>query len=119
MNLSAGQLRIFGITWIAYAGFYLCRKNLSVVLPLLNNVSGLHGIDLANIVFGYSLLYAVGQFACGPLSDRIGAMRVVGAGLVLVVASNFLMGAHASLIWLLILACLGGLVWMEARRQQQ
>lgn len=108
MSLSAGQRKIFWITWIAYAGFYLCRKNLSVVLPLLNNVSGLKNIDLANIVFGYSLLYAVGQFGCGPLSDRIGAKRVVGAGLLLVVASNFLMGARASFIWLLIFACLNG-----------
>ncbi|MGO9775782.1 MAG: MFS transporter [Terracidiphilus sp.] len=108
MRLSAGQRRIFGITWIAYAGFYLCRKNLGVALPLLNNVSGLRGFDLANIVFGYSLLYAVGQFGCGLLSDRIGAKRVVGAGLLLVVASNILMGAHASFVWLLVFACLNG-----------
>ena len=108
MRLSAGQRRIFGITWIAYAGFYLCRKNLGVALPLLNNVSGLRGFDLANIVFGYSLLYAVGQFGCGLLSDRIGAKRVVGAGLLLVVASNILMGAHASFLWLLVFACLNG-----------
>ena len=108
MSLSSGQRRIFGITWITYAGFYLCRKNLSVVLPLLPNVSGLHSIDLANIVFGYSLLYAVGQFVWGPLSDRIGAKRVVGAGLLLVVGCNLLMGLHASLIWLLVLACLNG-----------
>ena len=108
MSLSAGQRRIFAITWITYAGFYLCRKNLSVVLPLLNHVSGLRSMDLANIVFGYSLLYAVGQFGCGPLSDRIGAKRVVGVGLLLVVASNFLMSAHASLIWLLAFACLNG-----------
>jgi sugar phosphate permease len=108
MSFSASQRRTFGITWIAYAGFYLCRKNLSVVLPLLNNVSGLRSINLANIVFGYSLLYAVGQFGCGLLSDRIGAKRVVGAGLLLVVGSNILMGAHASWIWLLIFACLNG-----------
>jgi sugar phosphate permease len=108
MSLSAGQRRIFGITWITYAGFYLCRKNLSVVLPLLHNVSGLSGIDLANIVFGFSLLYATGQFCWGPLTDRIGAKRVVGAGLLLVVACNLLMAVHASLIWLLVLACLNG-----------
>jgi len=108
MSLSRGQRRIFWITWLTYAGFYLCRKNLSVVLPLLNHVSGLRSIDLANIVFGYSLLYAVGQFGCGPLSDRIGAKRVVGAGLLLAVASNLLMGVHASMIWLLVFACLNG-----------
>lgn len=108
MSLSAGQRRIFWITWIAYAGFYLCRKNLSVVLPLLNHVSGLDALQLANIVFGYSVFYAIGQFGCGPLSDRIGAKRVVGAGLLLAVASNLLMGVHASLMWLLIFGCLNG-----------
>ncbi len=108
MNLSSGQRRIFAITWLTYAGFYLCRKNLSVALPLLNHVSGLRSIDLANIVGGYSLLYAVGQFGCGPLSDRVGAKRVVGAGLLVVVASNILMGVHASLLWLLVFACLNG-----------
>ena len=108
MSLSAGQRRIFWVTWIAYAGFYLCRKNLSVVLPLLNHGSRLGSVDLANIVFGYSLLYAIGQFACGPLSDRIGAKRVVGAGLLVAAASNLLMGVHASLTWLLMFACLNG-----------
>jgi sugar phosphate permease len=108
MKLSSGQRRIFFITWLTYAGFYLCRKNLGVVLPLLNNVSGLQSIDLANIVSGYSLLYAVGQFGCGPLSDRIGPKRVVGAGLLLVVGCNILMSLHASLFWLLALACLNG-----------
>jgi sugar phosphate permease len=108
MRLSSGQRRIFCITWLTYAGFYLCRKNLGVVLPLLNNVSGLQSIDLANIVSGYSILYAVGQFSCGPLSDRIGAKRVVGVGLLLVVGCNILMGLHASLFWLLVFACLNG-----------
>jgi sugar phosphate permease len=108
MSFSAGQRRIFGITWITYAGFYLCRKNLSVVLPLLHHVSGLASLDLAHIVFGYSLLYAIGQFVCGPLSDRIGAKRVVGTGLLLAVACNLLMAAHASFAWLLFFACLNG-----------
>jgi sugar phosphate permease len=108
MSLSAGQRQIFSITWLAYAGFYLCRKNLSVVLPLLNHSSGLGNVELANIVFGYSVLYAIGQFAWGPLSDRIGAKRVVGAGLLVAAASNLLMGMQGSLIWLLMFACLNG-----------
>ncbi len=108
MGINAGQRRIFWITWVAYAGFYLCRKNLSVVLPLIERASGLRSIDLANVVFGYSLLYAIGQFACGPLSDRFGAKRVVGVGLLLAAFSNLLMGVHAALIWLLFFACLNG-----------
>jgi len=108
MSFTARRRQIFAVTWITYAGFYFCRKNLSIVLPLLLGVSGLRSIDLANIIFGYSLFYAVGQFGFGFLSDRIGPKRIVGFGLLLVVGSNLLMGMRASLIWLLLFACLNG-----------
>jgi OPA family sugar phosphate sensor protein UhpC-like MFS transporter len=108
MSMTAGQRKTFGVTWITYAGFYLCRKNLSIVLPLLAVVAGLHSYQLANIVFGYSFLYAVGQFGFGFLSDRIGPKRVVGAGLLTIVVCNVMMGLHASVIWLLLFACLNG-----------
>ncbi len=108
MSLSKSQRITFGVTWITYAGFYLCRKNLSIALPLLAGASALGSVQLANIVFGYSLLYAVGQFAFGFLSDRIGPKRVVGAGLLIIVASNVAMGVHASFMWLMIFACLNG-----------
>src|SRR5580698_4488089 len=108
MSLTVGQRKTFAVTWITYAGFYLCRKNLSIVLPLLAGVAGLRSMQLANIVFGYSLLYAVGQFGFGFLSDRIGPKRVVGAGLLIIVGSNVMMGFHASVMWLLLFACLNG-----------
>jgi OPA family sugar phosphate sensor protein UhpC-like MFS transporter len=108
MKLSNGQRITFGITWITYAGFYFCRKNLSIALPLLAGVSGMGSVQLANIVFGYSLLYAVGQFGFGFLSDRIGPQRVVGAGLLTIIAANLAMGLHASVMWLMIFACLNG-----------
>ncbi|WP_263355617.1 MFS transporter [Acidicapsa ligni] len=107
MRLTARH-KIFLLTWITYAGFYFCRKNISIVLPLLHGVSGLSSIDLANIIAGYSFFYAVGQFGFGFLSDRIGPKRVVGFGLLLVAGSNLLMGVRASLIWLLVFACLNG-----------
>ena len=100
--------RIFAITWITYAGFYFCRKNLSIVLPMLHGMPGMGNFELANIVFGYSLLYAIGQFGCGFLSDYFGPGRVVGTGLVLVVGSNIFMGLHASPLWLLAFACVNG-----------
>jgi sugar phosphate permease len=108
VNFVGKQRRVFAITWVTYAGFYFCRKNLSIVLPVLQGRFGLGTIELANIVFGYTLLYVIGQFGCGILSDRIGAKRVVSAGLVLVVACNLLMSTHVSFIWLLFFACLNG-----------
>jgi sugar phosphate permease len=106
---SRGQRRIFAVTWLTYAGFYFCRKNLSIALPALHSASGLGSLALANIVFGYSLLYALGQFGCGFLSDRFGPRRVVGTGLVLIVASNLLMGFHGAPLWLLVFACVNGI----------
>jgi sugar phosphate permease len=108
MKLSSKQRQIFLITWMTYAGFYFCRKNLSIVLPALQGATGLRGIELANIVFGYTLFYVIGQFGCGVLSDRVGAKRVVGAGLLLAIGCNLLMSVHASFLWLLIFACLNG-----------
>jgi sugar phosphate permease len=109
MKLSSKQRQIFLITWMTYAGFYFCRKNLSIVLPALQGTTGLRGIELANIVFGYTLFYVIGQFGCGVLSDRVGAKRVVGAGLLLAIGCNLLMSVHVSFLWLLIFACLNGI----------
>ena len=108
MNFSASQRRVFLITWMAYAGFYFCRKNLSVVLPALQGTAGLGSFKLANIVFGYTLLYVVGQFVFGLLSDRIGARVVVGAGLLLAACSNLFMAVHSTYLWLLVFACVNG-----------
>ena len=104
-----GRQRIFLVTWLTYAGFYFCRKNLSIVLPLLHSASGIGNQQLAGIVFGYSLLYAVGQFGCGFLSDYFGPGRIIGTGLLLVIGSNLLMGLHAAPLWLLFFASLNGI----------
>jgi sugar phosphate permease len=109
MSVNSRQRRIFAITWITYAGYYLCRKNFSIVMPAIHGSSGSPGIELANIVFGYSLMYAIGQFGFGFLSDYVGAKRVVGAGLLLVIGSNLLMATPAPLMWLLVFACLNGI----------
>ena len=108
-SFPAQQRTMFLVTWATYAGYYFCRKNISIALPLLEGTKGITHLDLANIVFGYSLFYALGQFVCGVLSDRFGARLVVGAGLVLVVLSNLLMCLHGTSSWLLFFACVNGL----------
>ncbi|MFI5309953.1 MAG: MFS transporter [Gemmatimonadales bacterium] len=100
--------RIFSVTWLAYAGFYLCRKNLSVTMPLLSADLGYSNLQLANIFFGYSLLYALGQFGFGVLADRFGSRLIVTLGLLVAVASNVMTGFATSLVMLTLLACLNG-----------
>lgn len=102
------QWRIFAVTWLAYAGFYLCRKNLSVAMPLMMEDLGLTKVDFAIFITGYSLIYMLGQFANGLLSDRWGPRLIVGMGLVISVCSNVFMGFGSSLLIFGVLHCING-----------
>lgn len=108
MGLSPAA-RVFALTWLAYAGFYLCRKNLSVVMPYLQNEGGLSKGQLADVLFGYSLCYSAGQFLMGHLSDRWKPRHVVSAGLAAAVGANLLMGLQTSYWPLLVLGMVNGL----------
>ncbi len=103
------RYRIFAITWLAYAGFYLCRRNFSVVMPLLERDLGYSNLELANIIFGFSLLYSLGQFFFGPFADRFGSRLTVCLGLLLSIGSTVLMGFMPALLALTVLCCANGL----------
>ena len=103
------RYRIFAITWLAYAGFYLCRRNFSVVMPLLEKDLGYSNFQLANVIFGYSLLYSAGQFCFGPLADRFGSRLTVTLGLLLSIGATLLMGVMPSLGALTVLCCVNGI----------
>ena len=102
------RYRIFALTWLAYAGFYLCRRNFSVVMPLLEQDLGYSNFQLANIIFGYSLLYSLGQVAFGPLADRFGSRLTVTVGLLLSIGATVLMGFMPTLVMLTVLCCVNG-----------
>jgi len=102
------RYRIFALTWLAYAGFYLCRKNFSVAMPLLADELGYSKMQLAGVIFGYSLLYATAQFCFGLLADRLGPRLVVGFGLFVSMVSNVFMGMAGSLALLAVLSCING-----------
>lgn len=103
------RARVFALTWLAYAGFYLVRKNFSVVMPYLQDDAGISKLRLADILFAYSICYAAGQFLMGPLSDRFSPRIVVTAGIAAAGAANIAMFAHPVYGFLLILGMLNGL----------
>lgn len=72
--------RIFALTWLVYCGYYLCRKNFSVLMPFLKTEQGYSSESLANVLFLYSAAYSLGQFAMGHLADRFGARIVITLG---------------------------------------
>lgn len=102
------KLRIFAVTWLGYAGFYLCRKNFSVIMPILTDEYGYTKTDFAWVLTGYSLVYMLGQFANGVLSDKYGPRLIVGAGLLISVLSNIAMGMGGALILFMIVMWVNG-----------
>jgi sugar phosphate permease len=82
------RYRVFALSWLAYAGFYLCRKNFSIAMPLLNQDLGFTKGNFAVLLFCYNLFYALGQFYNGFLSDKFGPRLIVGIGLFLSIFAN-------------------------------
>ena len=74
--------RVFALTWLAYASYYFCRRNFSITKSTVAADLDLSTRALGLIDTGYLVAYAIGQFAAGPLGDRIGPRRLVGAGMI-------------------------------------
>lgn len=102
------RVRIFTVSWLSYFSFYLCRKNLSVLLPLLQQ-NGFAQSDLANLVFVYSVGYSAGQFLMGPLSDRFGPRLVVSVGMFTSAIATALIGFLPGVGPALVLQAINGL----------
>src|ERR1700742_2807663 len=76
-----------GLSWFAYASYYLGRKGFGVIKSRLTSELGLAPEALALIDTVYLLAYACGQLPSGLAVDRFGARRVVAAGLLLSAAA--------------------------------
>ena len=110
-GLSADQWRsrVFISAWITYAGYYFCRKNLSVLMPLLSREQRYSNLQLAHLIFSFSLAYVLGQFISGFLVDRFGSRRVVAVGAAVSAMATVLMGTWQNPALFLILEFVNGL----------
>jgi OPA family sugar phosphate sensor protein UhpC-like MFS transporter len=86
--------RIFAITWLAYAGFYLTRKSFSVAKIGIGEGTaiGLSQAQLAWIDGAFLVAYAIGQFLWGMTADRFGTRKVILIGMFASVAAAVAMG---------------------------
>ena len=101
-----------------YAGYYFCRSDLPVVLPLLIKDLGTHGIpaDVAQVRLGLIasagvLAYALGKFVSGSLADLFGGRN------------NFLAGMAGAVLFTILFALGGGfpiftIAWIGNRTLQ-
>lgn len=109
--MPSGQSRLFSwqlltvlLMLFGYSGYYLCRSNFSVALPLIADELVRRGFssEIARIRLGTiaSLgvaAYAIGKFPAGAMADYLGGRR------------NFLAGMAGSVLFTLLFALGGGL----------
>src|SRR5262249_20743740 len=105
------RLRIFCITWLTYAGFYLTRKSFSVAKIDLARpeVLGLTKVQMGWMDGAYLTTYALGQFLWGFCGDHYGTRKVILLGLVGSVISAFAMGASTVTVMMGLFFCLQGI----------
>lgn len=103
--------RTFGITWLAYAGFYLTRKSFPVAKIGLENLPDvpLTSEQMGSIDSAGLIAYAIGQYAWGIAGDRFGPRKVVLTGMLLSTLVAFSMGYTTLALILGILNFLQGL----------
>ncbi len=103
------RIKVFAVTWLAYAAFYFCRKNFSVIMPMISEDFNYSKDDLAILIGGYSLSYMFGQFSNGFLADKFGPRLVVTIGMIVSITANVMMGLSGTFGLLLFFMGLNGL----------
>jgi sugar phosphate permease len=77
-----------------YIGIYVCRKNLAVAVPLLQDAFGASKEEVGRIASAGALAYAAGKLILGPVVDRIGGR----AGFLLSMVAVALFGAAGAFV---------------------
>jgi sugar phosphate permease len=117
-RLAAWQGLTIALLFIGYAGYYLCRSDFSVSVPLIIDELVARGMtpDEAKIRLGAIasfgvLAYAIGKFLLGGMADFLGGRR------------NFLTGMGGAILFTLLFSLGGGmpiftLAWIGNRLVQ-
>jgi len=117
-RLTQWQILNLSLLIAGYAGYYQCRSNLAVTMPLLIAEFGRRGVrtSTAQVMLGtiasYGVLaYAIGKFPSGSWADRFGGKR------------NFLFGMAGSIVCTFLFAASGAmpvftLAWVGNRLAQ-
>jgi sugar phosphate permease len=102
--------RVFVATWIGYAGFYFCRRNIEwTPLPASSHLDA-HGWmnGLASLLLVFSAGYTLGQLVGGWAADRFGARGALLFGGLLSCASTLMLIVPAPVAAVMLLQALNG-----------
>ncbi|MBL7715603.1 MAG: MFS transporter [Bdellovibrionales bacterium] len=96
--LTRWRISTFWVMLVGYIGYYLCRGNLPVAVPLLSKQFGYTNTELGIILSVSELMYAVGKFTTGPFADRIGGKKVFMIGMVGAIVFNLIFPSLSSIL---------------------
>lgn len=99
--------------FLGYAGYYVCRSNLSVATPMIVAEYGSVGINkeaIGSIVSASIFVYALGKVFNSVLIDFVGGRRMFLFGMLASAASTVLFGLASSFGIFLVLWCVNRLV---------
>ena len=80
------------ICYFAYAAIYIARLNLTAASPALKDLSVITEQQLGILGAAFSVLFAVGRFVNGTLTDRIHPRFMITVGLVMCGLANIVIG---------------------------
>jgi OPA family glycerol-3-phosphate transporter-like MFS transporter len=104
-----GLALAFGLTWVAYGSYYLCRKGFGVTKVAIVQDLALSEASLVAIDTALLAAYALGQFISGKLGDSLGARRLVAFGMLASAAFCLLFGLSSTAALFIVLFGLNGL----------
>jgi len=104
------QVRIFTATWLAYAGYYFCRKPFYVVKADMGLAFGLSSVQLGHLGSAYLAAYAIGQFSSAYFGRKLGPKLLLLAGIAISVACNFIFGVANGFWTLMLFLAINGIV---------
>ncbi|MET3144092.1 UNVERIFIED_ORG: sugar phosphate permease [Arthrobacter sp. UYEF2] len=93
------QMRIFALSWLAYAAFYFPRSAFSAAKVGILDEGFLSRQNLGLLDSAYLAAYAIGQFVWGAVAERYGTRVVVAGGMVMAGIAAVFMGI-APAVWM-------------------
>lgn len=94
------RLRILISIILGYGTYYLCRQNFSMIMPAFMEEFGYSKTQLGFILTLASVVYGVGKFVNGYISDKSNARYFITIGLCASAVVTFVLGFTSSLYFL-------------------
>lgn len=112
-QLFGWQARTFGLLWMAYASYYLCRLNFAVAQPaILREFPSWTLAEIGVIPSIYAAVYAIGQFVNGQLGERFGTRAMMTAAMLVAALANIAFSQVDSYTAMIVLWGLNG--WAQS-----